>query len=222
MAQFSRLAVYHKISAHPMVPFFYHADLQVCKRVVEACYFGGVRVFEFTNGGDFAHENFGELVKWANVELPDLALGAGTVVDGATASLFIQLGANFIASPVVKDDMAKICNRRKIAWLPGAATPTEINYAEELGAEIVKIFPGFVPGPAFAAAVKGHFPWTSIMPTDGVEPTEESLTNWFKAGVVCVGIGSQLFPKEVLDKANYPAITEKVKDCFKIISLLKS
>jgi len=222
MAKFTRLEVYHKISAHPMVPVFYHADIHICKRVVEACYDGGVRVFEFTNRGVFAHETFGELVKWANKELPDLALGAGTIVDGATAALFIQLGANFIVSPVVKEDMAKICNRRKIAWLPGTATLTEINHAEELGAEIVKVFPGFVLGPEFVAAAKGPFPWTSIMPTGGVEPTEESLTKWFKAGVTCVGMGSQLFPKEVIQKADYNAITAKVKDCFKIISLLKS
>ena len=221
MAKFTRLEVYHKISAHPMVPVFYHADLQVCKRVVEACHAGGVRVFEFTNRGDFAHETFAELVKWASIELPDLALGAGTVVDGATAALFIQLGANFIVSPVVKEDMAKICNRRKIAWLPGAATLTEINYAEELGAEIVKVFPGFVLGPAFVAAAKGPFPWTSIMPTGGVEPTEESLTKWFKAGVVCVGIGSQLFPKEVLQRSDYDWITQKVAGCFKVIAFLK-
>jgi len=222
MAKFTRLEVYHKISAHPMVPVFYHSDVHVCKRVVEACYTGGVRVFEFTNRGDFAHETFGELVKWANVELPDLALGAGTIIDGATAALFIQLGANFIVSPVVKEDMAKICNRRKIAWMPGTATLTEINYAEELGAEIVKVFPGFVLGPAFVTAAKGPFPWTSIMPTGGVEPTEESLTKWFKAGVTCVGMGSQLFPKEILQKADYDWITAKVKDCFKIINFLKT
>jgi 2-dehydro-3-deoxyphosphogluconate aldolase/(4S)-4-hydroxy-2-oxoglutarate aldolase len=222
MAKFTRLQVYHKISAHPMVPVFYHSDIQVCKRVVEACYAGGVRVFEFTNRGDFAHETFAELVKWADKELPDLALGAGTVVDGATAALFMQLGANFIVSPVVKEDMAKICNRRKVAWLPGTATLTEINYAEELGAEIVKVFPGFVLGPAFVEAAKGPFPWTSIMPTGGVEPTEESLTKWFKAGVTCVGIGSQLFPKEILQKSDYNWITNKVADCFKVIALLKS
>jgi 2-dehydro-3-deoxyphosphogluconate aldolase/(4S)-4-hydroxy-2-oxoglutarate aldolase len=222
MARFTRLEVYHKISAHPLVPVFYHEDINICKRVVEACYAGGVRVFEFTNRGDFAHETFAELIKWAAVEFPDLALGAGTVVDGATAALFIQIGANFIVSPVVKEDMAKICNRRKIAWMPGTATLTEINFAEELGAEIVKVFPGFVLGPEFVKAAKGPFPWTSIMPTGGVEPTEESLTKWFRAGVTCVGMGSQLFPKEVLQKADYNWITAKVAECFKIISLLKN
>jgi len=222
MAKFTRLEVYHKIFSHPLVPVFYHPDLQVCKRVVEACYLGGVRVFEFTNRGDFAHETFGELVKWADKELPDLALGAGTVLDGATTALFMQLGANFIVSPVVKEDMAKICNRRKVAWMPGTATLTEINYAEELGAEIVKVFPGFVLGPAFVTAAKGPFPWTRIMPTGGVEPTEESIVTWFKAGVTCVGMGSQLFPKEVLQRSDYNWITAKVKECFGYINLVKS
>lgn len=222
MARFTRLEVYHKIAAHPIVPVFYHSDIHVCKRVIEACYEGGVRVFEFTNRGDFAHAIFAELVQWAATELPDLALGAGTVVDGATTALFIQNGANFIVSPVVKEEMAKICNRRKIAWLPGTATLTEINLAEELGAEIVKLFPAFALGPEFVKAAKGPFPWTSIMPTGGVEPTEASLTEWFRAGVTCVGIGSQLFPKDVLQRSDYQWITNKVSDCFKIISLLKS
>jgi 2-dehydro-3-deoxyphosphogluconate aldolase/(4S)-4-hydroxy-2-oxoglutarate aldolase len=165
---------------------------------------------------------FSELVKWADKEFPDLALGAGTVLDGATAALFIQMGANFIVSPVVKEDMAKICNRRKIAWMPGTATLTEINFAEELGAEIVKVFPGFVLGPAFVAAAKGPFPWTNIMPTGGVEPTQESLLAWFKAGVTCVGMGSQLFPKEVLQKADYEWITQRVAECFRIVLAFKS
>jgi 2-dehydro-3-deoxyphosphogluconate aldolase/(4S)-4-hydroxy-2-oxoglutarate aldolase len=212
------MEVYHKISAHPIVPVFYHHDLQVCKQVVEACYAGGVRVFEFTNRGDFAHEHFGALVKWAADALPDLALGAGTVLDAATAALYMQLGANFIVSPVVKEEMARVCNRRKVAWLPGTATLTEINQAEELGAEIVKLFPGFVLGPAFVSAVKGPFPWTKIMPTGGVEPTKESLETWFRAGVACVGIGSQLFPKAIMDNAEYGWISQTLKDCFAVTS----
>lgn len=200
-----------------MVPVFYHADLEVCKQVLKACYDGGVRVFEFTNRGDFAHETFAELVKYANKNLPGMIMGAGTLYDAATTALYIQLGANFIVSPVVKEDIAKTCNRRKILWAPGCATLTEINQAEELGAEIVKLFPGFVLGPAFVAAAKGPSPWSSIMPTGGVEPTRESLTEWFKAGVTCVGIGSQLFPKSVIASGDYSKITAICAEALAII-----
>ncbi len=200
-----------------MVPVFYHPDLDVCKDILKACYDGGVRVFEFTNRGDFAHELFGALVKYANKELPGMILGAGTVYDAGTASLFIQLGANFIVSPVVKEDMAVTCNRRKILWAPGCGSLTEMSRAEELGAEIVKMFPGFVLGPAFVAAAKGPCPWTSIMPTGGVEPTRASLTEWFKAGVACVGIGSQLFPKAVIAAKDYAKVTAVCAEALSII-----
>lgn len=200
-----------------MVPVFYHPDLEVCKDILKACYDGGVRVFEFTNRGDFAHELFGALVKYANKELPGMILGAGTVYDAGTAALYIQLGANFIVSPVVKEDMAVTCNRRKILWAPGCGSLTEMSRAEELGAEIVKMFPGFVLGPAFVAAAKGPCPWTSIMPTGGVEPTRASLTEWFKAGVACVGIGSQLFPKAVIAAKDYGKVTAVCAEALSII-----
>ncbi len=221
MARFSRIQVALEMQRTGLVPVFYHPDLEVCKEVIKACYLGGVRVFEFTNRGDFAHENFGALVKWAVKELPDLILGAGTVFDQGTTALYIQSGANFIVSPVVKEDMALTCNRRKILWAPGCATLTEISRAEELGAEIVKVFPGFVLGPEFVKAAKAPMPWTSIMPTGGVEPTRESLTTWFNAGVTCVGIGSQLFPKKVLDEKNYAGVTQVVSDAMSIIAELK-
>lgn len=221
MARFSRIQVALAMQETGLVPVFYHPDFEVCKEVIKACYAGGVRVFEYTNRGDFAHENFGSLVKWAAKELPDLILGAGTVFDQGTTSLYIQSGANFIVSPVVKEDMALTCNRRKILWAPGCATLTEISRAEELGAEIVKVFPGFVLGPEFVKAAKAPMPWTSIMPTGGVEPTRESLTAWFNAGVTCVGIGSQLFPKKVLDEKNYAHVTQVVAQAMDIIAELK-
>ena len=156
------------------MPVFYHSDIDVSKKVVKACYDGGVRVFEFTNRGDFAHEVFSELNKYCRAELPEMIMGVGSVIDAGTTSLYLQLGANFIVSPVLKEDMAIVCNRRKILWSPGCGSLTEISRAEELGAEVVKIFPGSqVGGPGFVKAVRGPFPWTSIMPTGGVKPTEE-------------------------------------------------
>ena len=205
-----------------IVPVFYNKDLELCKKVLKACYDGGVKVFEFTNRGDYAHEVFGELNKWAAKEAPEMMLGVGSVVDAGTTSLYIQLGASFIVSPILNAEMAKVCNRRKIAWSPGCGSLTEIGYAEELGAEVVKIFPGTeVGGPSFVKAVKGPFPWTSIMPTGGVEPTEENLSAWFKAGVHCVGMGSQLVTKDILANSDWASLTEKVKNAPAIVKKYK-
>lgn len=204
-----------------MIPVFYHADAEVCRQVIRAAYAGGARVFEFTNRGDFAHELFGELNRWAAGEFPDLILGVGSVVDGATAALYIQLGAAFVVSPLLNAEMARVCNRRKILWCPGCGTLSEIGQAEELGAEIVKIFPGSsVGGPEFVKAVKGPCPWSSIMPTGGVEPTEENLRGWFEAGVTCVGMGGGLFPGRLIADRNWEELTRRVADCFRLIEKL--
>ena len=222
MARFSRIEVVLKMKETGMIPVFYHAQTETARQVLKACYDGGVRVFEFTNRGDFAHEVFAELNKWAAVELPEMILGVGSVVDAGTASLYIQLGANFVVSPVLKEEMAVVCNRRKIAWSPGCGSLNDISRAEELGAEIVKIFPGSsVGGPKFVAAVKGPCPWTSIMPTGGVEPTEENLKAWFDAGVTCVGMGSNLFPKDTLAAKDWGKITELCRSVLEIIKKVR-
>ena len=222
MATFSRIAVAQKMMETGLVPVFYHPELEVCKKVVRACYEGGVRVFEFTNRGDFAHEVFGELNKFARKELPEMMLGIGSVVEAGTTSLYIQLGANFVVSPILNPEMAKVCNRRKILWSPGCGSLSEINYAEELGAEIVKIFPGTqVGGPGFVKSVKGPCPWSNIMPTGGVAPTEENLRPWFEAGVACVGMGSKLFPKPLLQEGKYDEISLKVKNALHLIQDIK-
>lgn len=205
-----------------IVPVFYHKDVEVCKSVLKACYLGGVRVFEFTNRGDYAHEVFAALNKYAEKETPEMILGVGSIVDAGTTALYIQLGANFIVSPVLNAEMAKVCNRRKISWSPGCGSVTEISYAEELGSEVVKIFPGSqVGGPAFVKGVKGPFPWTSIMPTGGVEPTEENLTEWFEAGVHCVGMGSQLITKEVLSNKNFDLLEETVRNAIALVNQIR-
>ena len=222
MANFTRIEVSETMKATGIVPVFYHKDLEVCKQVIKACYEGGARVFEFTNRGDFAHEVFGELNKYVNENFKQMILGVGSIVDPATTALYLQLGANFIVSPIVNAEMAKTCNRRKVAWMPGCGSVTEISFAEELGAEVVKIFPGSqVGGPSFVKAVKGPLPWASIMPTGGVSPTKENLKEWFAAGVHCVGIGSKLFLKKENGSFDNDAIRLKVSEAIQIVQNLK-
>ncbi len=205
-----------------MVPVFYHKDIDVCKAVVKACYDGGARLFEFTNRGDFAIDVFAELTKWTIENCPEMIMGVGSIIDEATAALYIAKGTNFIVAPLIDEATAKVCNKRKIAWSPGCGSVTEIGRAHELGAEVVKIFPGSqVGGPSFVKAVMGPMPWASIMPTGGVSPDEDNLKGWFDAGVTCVGMGSQLFPKEVLAEKNYSYITEKCGKALEIINRLK-
>jgi len=205
-----------------MVPLYYNKSPEIVKQVVKACYNGGARVFEYTNRGDFAHEVFAEVNKWCAIECPEMILGVGSIIDSATAALYIQLGTNFLVSPLLNPDIAKTCNRRKIPWLPGCGSVSEINLAEELGVEIVKIFPGKeVGGPSFVKAIKGPCPWTSIMPSGGVSPDRENLTAWFNAGATCVGLGSQLFPSEVISMGNYKSVEDKVREVISIIKELK-
>ncbi len=218
MARFSRLNTLVHMKELGMVPVFYNKDLDTCKKVLTACFDGGATIFEFTNRGDRAHIVFQELITWAEKELPEMVLGVGSVVDGPTAALYIQLGANFIVSPILNEEMAKICNRRKVAWIPGCGSLSEISQAEALGAEVVKIFPASqVGGPAFVKAVLGPCPWSSIMPTGGVTPDKENLRSWFTAGVHCVGMGSQLMIKTDNGAFDFEAITSKTREALAII-----
>jgi len=196
MARFTRIQVAQKMAEQGMVPLFYHADLEVCKKVVAACYKGGARLLEFTNRGDYAHEVFNHLNKFCTAELPEMIMGVGSVADAGTASLYLQLGADFIVSASLRRDVALVCNRRKVMYGPGCGSLTEIGEAEELGCEIVKLFPGSVYGPGFIKAIKGPQPWTSIMPTGGVSPDYDNLKKWIDAGATCVGMGSKLMMKK--------------------------
>jgi 2-dehydro-3-deoxyphosphogluconate aldolase / (4S)-4-hydroxy-2-oxoglutarate aldolase len=211
MARFRRIEVILKIEQTQLVPVFYNADVEICKNVLKACYQGGIRVFEFTNRGDFAHEIFGELVRFATKNCPEMMLGAGTVMDTGTAALYMQLGADFIVSPVLNQEVFKVCNRRKVLHIPGCATLSEVSQAEEYGAEIVKIFPGDVLTPKFIKGLKGPMPWSSLMVTGGVEATPENINTWLKSGVTAVGLGSQLFSKEILEKGDFQAIGNRIK-----------
>jgi 2-dehydro-3-deoxyphosphogluconate aldolase / (4S)-4-hydroxy-2-oxoglutarate aldolase len=221
MARFSRLHVYQTLHAVPLVPLFSSNDLDVCKNVLKACYQAGIRVFELTNRGDFAHELFAELVKTARTEYPDLILGVGTIIDPATAALYLQLGANFVVSPSFNPEIAKVCNLRKIAYLPGCATLTEISNAEVWGVEVVKLFPGDTLGTSFVKALKAPMPWTTVLVTGGVEPTQESLSAWFGAGADAVGIGSRLLTPDILKNRDWQALEQRVKVALEIISQLR-
>jgi len=221
MARYSRVQVIQQIHDQGMMPLFYHPDVEKGKNVLKAVYEGGGRLLEFTNRGDFAHEVFGILVKYASAELPGMVIGAGSIHDAGTASLYMQLGANFIVSHAINPEVAKVCNRRKVLWSPGCGSATEIANAEEMGADIVKVFPGNTLGPGFISAVLGPSPWSSIMPTGGVSPTEENLRGWFDAGVVCVGMGSKLISKEILQHGKYDQLKEKVSETLELIQKIK-
>lgn len=217
-----RLDIVLKMREIGAIPLFYHPDINVNKEVIKACYQGGMKIFEFTNRGDMAHELFAELVKWARKEMPDLVLGVGTVVDAGTCSLYIQLGAKFIVSPLLNEEMARVCNRRKVLWMPGCATASEIGRAEELGAEVVKLFPGpTVGGANFLKAYLGPCPWSNIMPSGGVLPTEGNLKEWFGAGAFCVGMGSQLITREIIDGKDYSKLQKVAQEAMEIIQKLK-
>lgn len=204
-----------------LVPLFYNDDVELSKQVLKACYDGGARLLEFTARGDFAFEVFGELNKYALAELPGMIMGVGSVTDGPAASLFMQMGANFVVTPVLREDIAVLCNRRKVLWSPGCGSLTEITKAEELGCEIVKLFPGGVYGPGFVKAIKGPQPWISIMPTGGVSPTRENLESWFNAGVDCVGMGSKLIAKNSDGNYDLDTIKDRVRGSIAIIQELK-
>ena len=222
MARFDKISVLNKIQATGIVPVFYNSDAEVAKQVVKACYEGGVRAFEFTNRGDYAHEIFGSLNKWAAKECPDMILGVGSVVDAPTASLYIQLGANFIVGPLFNPDIAKVCNRRAIPYTPGCGSVSEIGFAQEAGCDLVKIFPaGNVGGPSFVKNIKAPMPWSMIMATGAVEPEAGNLNAWFKAGVTVVGMGSKLFPKEAVAKGNWQAISDKCRYALDVIAKAK-
>ena len=222
MARFSRIEVALKMKETGIVPVFYSGDAQLCKNVVKACYDGGIRVFEFTNRGDFASLVFAEVHQWVIKECPEMIMGVGSVIDAGTTSMYIALGANFIVSPLIDAEMASVCNKRKVSWSPGCGSVTEIGRAHELGAEVVKIFPGQqVGGPEFVKAVLGPMPWSSIMPTGGVSPDEENLTKWFKAGVHWVGMGSQLFPADVLKNKDFPYIAGKCREAVAVVRKIR-
>lgn len=221
MARFDKISVLNKIQTTGVVPVFYNSNVEVAKQVVKACYEGGVRAFEFTNRGDFAHEVFAEVVKYAAVECPDMAVGVGSVVDAPTASLYIQMGACFVVGPLFNPDVAKVCNRRLVPYTPGCGSITEVGMAQEAGCDLCKVFPGDVLGPNFVKGLMAPMPWSKIMVTGGVEPTRENISSWLKAGVYCVGMGSKLFPSDKVKAGDWAYVTNKCRECLDIVAEIK-
>tara|TARA_B000000565_G_scaffold169271_1_gene128132 strand:- start:74 stop:739 length:666 start_codon:yes stop_codon:yes gene_type:complete len=221
MAQYSRIQVINKMMELRMVPLFYHSDFQVAKNILQACYNGGARLIEFTNRGDFAIEVFSKLIKFASKELPGMIVGIGSVTDSAAASQYMLLGANFVVTPVLREDIAIVCNRRKVLWIPGCGSLSEIAKAEEMGCELIKLFPGNVYGPDFIKSVKAPQPWSSIMPTGGVSIEQSNLLGWFKAGADCVGLGSKLISKEILINQDFKKLEKNVLDTIQFIQKIK-
>ncbi len=216
-----RIKVAQLMEDQGLVPLFFNSDISICKKVLKACYDGGARLMEFTNRGLFAHEVFSELSKYKIEHLPGMALGIGSVQDAATAALFMQCGADFVVTASLKEDVAIACNKRKVLWSAGCGTLSEISKAEELGCEIVKLFPGSVYGPNFVKSIRAPQPWTKIMPTGGVAPTTENLSSWFNAGVTCVGMGSKLISKDLISAGNFEELQQNVKETLQLIKSIR-
>jgi len=222
MARFSRLKTLTAMKDTGLVPVFYHSDVGTAVNIVDACARGGAVTLEFTNRGDGAVSVFTELEAHCREHLPEMILGVGSVVDAPTAAQYINVGANFVVGPVFDEETALLCNARKVPYSPGCGSATEIARAHRLGVEICKIFPGdLVGGPGFVKAVRGPMPWTDLMPTGGVDPTEDSLKSWFSAGVSCVGIGSKLITKELVGRGDFDGIAQKVRETIESIKKVR-
>jgi len=223
MAAKDRMAVLSAMMDQSIIPVFYHPDLELCKNVIQACANAGAKCVEFTNRGDFAAQVFLDVTRYFAKADPSVIMGVGSIVDAPTAALFIANGAKFVVGPLLNAEVAKVCNRRGIPYSPGCGSATEIGDAQELGVEIVKVFPGScVGGPDFVKSVMGPMPWTRIMPTGGVEPTEESLRKWFGAGIVACGIGSNMITKKLLDAQDFAGIEDSVRKTLALSKTIKA
>jgi len=217
-----RMAVLAALMDQGVIPVFYHKDPDICIKVIEACSAGGAKCIEFTNRGDYASHTFLDVARHFDKADPSVIMGVGSIVDAPTAGIYIANGAKFVVGPILNADVARVCNRRKIAYSPGCGSASEISYAEELGCEIVKVFPGTqVGGPEFVRSVLGPMPWTRIMPTGGVDPDEASVKAWFSAGIVAAGMGSKLITKDMLEAQDYKGIETKVRETVALIKKYK-
>lgn len=210
-----------KLASAPIVPVFSHTDKATALAVVKACYEGGITVFEFTNRNEQAAEVFEYLLSQKE-QFPGLALGIGTIMDEKQAHQYIDLGSDFIVSPILDQQVAELCAQNNISWTPGCGTLTEIIQGQRWGASLIKVFPADVLGPKFVAGVKGPCPHLNLMPTGGVTPDEEELKTWFHSGVICVGMGSQLMDKQLISSGNFKALSEKIKEVVGFVSQLKN
>jgi 2-dehydro-3-deoxyphosphogluconate aldolase/(4S)-4-hydroxy-2-oxoglutarate aldolase len=209
------------IKRQAMLPLFYHESAQISLEIIKAIYKGGGRLIEYTNRGSNALENFSQIKKLINTELPGMELGIGTIRNVEDAEAFIAAGADFMVCPVINFSIAEIVHQHNLLWIPGCMTPTEIDSAEKSGAALVKIFPGNILGPSYVSAIKEIFPKLMFMPTGGVEPTSENLEPWFKSGVTAVGMGSKLISKEIMENPQFDTLYKKTKETLGLIASIK-
>jgi 2-dehydro-3-deoxyphosphogluconate aldolase/(4S)-4-hydroxy-2-oxoglutarate aldolase len=218
-----RMSVLAAMMKQGVIPVFYHPDPEVCLQVIQACANAGAPCIEFTNRGDFASHVFLDVARHFAKADPSVIMGVGSVVDAPTAGIYIANGARFVVGPILNADVARVCNRRMIPYSPGCGSASEISYAQELGCEIVKVFPGeSVGGPTFVKNVLGPMPWTRIMPTGGVDPDEKSLREWFGAGIVAAGMGSKLITNDLLKAGDWKGIEDRVRKTVDLISSIRS
>jgi 2-dehydro-3-deoxyphosphogluconate aldolase/(4S)-4-hydroxy-2-oxoglutarate aldolase len=218
-----RMTVLTAMMGQGVIPVFYHPDVETCVNVIQACANGGAKCIEFTNRGDFASHVFLDVARHFAKADPSVIMGVGSVVDAPTAGIYIANGARFVVGPILNAEVAKVCNRRMIPYSPGCGSASEISYAQELGCEIVKVFPGeSVGGPTFVKNVLGPMPWTRIMPTGGVDPDEKSLREWFGAGIVAAGMGSKLITNDLLKAGDWKGIEARVRKTVDLISSIRS
>ncbi|MFZ4262578.1 bifunctional 4-hydroxy-2-oxoglutarate aldolase/2-dehydro-3-deoxy-phosphogluconate aldolase [Sphingobacterium sp. HJSM2_6] len=206
------------IEQYPVIPVFYHDDVEVCKQILKTVYEGGIQVFEFVHRGSAAEKNFKELLAFKATRFPDMKLGIGTIMNADLANTYINLGAEFLVSPIFSEPIAEIANKNNILWIPGCMTPSEIAQAQHAQCAFIKLFPGDSLGPNFLKSIKTVFPNLKFMPTGGVEVSESNIKEWFNAGVSSVGLGSKLFVKSN-DEYNYAAIRE---NCSKLLKWAKN
>ncbi|GHB55240.1 bifunctional 4-hydroxy-2-oxoglutarate aldolase/2-dehydro-3-deoxy-phosphogluconate aldolase [Persicitalea jodogahamensis] len=222
MAHIDKDTVLNSLYSGGVLPLFYHDDAAVAIEVLKASYRAGLRVFEFTNRGGSALATFEQLVAYAHEHLPDMAMGIGTIYDDESANKFIYAGADFVVTPALNPAVGTACAAAEVPWLPGVMTVTEIYNARQAGAEVVKLFPGEVLGSGFLKAVRGPMADLKIMVTGGVKPTRESFAEWFGAGAYCVGMGSHLFPKDVLARQDYDWVERKIAECLGFVKELRA
>jgi 2-dehydro-3-deoxyphosphogluconate aldolase/(4S)-4-hydroxy-2-oxoglutarate aldolase len=217
MANFEQPKVIEEILRIGLVPVFYNSEKSTSKKIVQACVAGGATVVEFTNRGKAAFDVFDELLTWTQKELPDVIVGSGTILDHATATNYLDRGANFIVGPIYNPEVATLCNQKKVAYIPGCLTPSEIIAAEKNGADIIKVFPGSTVGPEFIKALHGPCPWLKLMPSGGVEVTQQNISSWIQAGAAALNIGSNLIRKDLVKAGDFTSIKNMVADCIRWI-----
>lgn len=216
MARFNKEEVFQKMGSNRILPLFNYADADICKSVIRACYNAGIRVFELTNRDAAAFSVFKRLVPFVEKELPDLSLGAGTIMDEKTAQHYIEAGADFIIAPNLEPAVGKVCLDNNIPWLPGCFTATEMKTAYDLGAEVIKLFPAGSVGPSYVNHLRGPLPFLKIVVTGGVGLDEASLKSWLDSGVFAIGVGSQLFSEQTIKNNNYEEIESKLKTIIRV------